>query len=155
MLATLFAHAPSLLRLPEKRDPSIRLVGWKELGGEASVLYNDMAVKGPVFIFSDSYQVASELAFYMKDNPVTYCVNLGRRMNQYDLWPGFENLKGQNAIFIRARDKKNLPEEVSSAFNSCELKMIEVTTRKKKTLKFSVFACYDFKGFESQQPETF
>ncbi|MBI5846971.1 MAG: glycosyltransferase family 39 protein [Nitrospirae bacterium] len=155
ILITLFIHAPSMLRLPEKFDPSMRLVGWKELGQQASVLYRDMSVKGPVFVFSDSYQVASELAFYMKDNPVTYCVNLGRRMNQYDLWPGFENLKGQNAIFIRARERENVPEMVSNAFSSCDHRVIEVKTRKQKTLKFSVSACYDFKGFESQQPETF
>ncbi|MBI5076079.1 MAG: glycosyltransferase family 39 protein [Nitrospirae bacterium] len=155
MLTTFFAHAPSLLGLPEKFDPSIRLVGWKELGEETSVLHKDMSVKGPVFVFSDSYQVASELAFYMKDNPVTYCVNLGRRMNQYDLWPGFENLRGQNAIFVRARGKEELPEEVSRAFSSCDQRVVEVKTRRKKTLKFSVSACYDFKGFESQQPETF
>ena len=155
LLTTLFAHAPSLLRLPERFDPSIRLVGWKELGDEASVLYRDMSARGPVFIFSDSYQMASELAFYMKDNPVTYCVNLGRRMNQYDLWPGFENLKGQNAIFVRARGKEEVPEEVPRAFGSCDQRVIEVKTRSKKTLKFSVSACYDFKGFELQQPETF
>ncbi len=155
ILTTLFAHVPSLLRLPEEFDPSMRLVGWKELGEEASVLYKDMSVKGPVFVFSDSYQVASELAFYMKDNPVTYCVNLGRRMNQYDLWPGFESLKGQNAIFIRSRERSSFPDQVVRAFNSCDHRVTVVKTRMKKTLKFSVSACYDFKGFESQQPETF
>jgi len=155
MLTTLFAHVPFLLRLPKKLDPSIRLVGWKELGKEASVLYKDMSAKGPVFVFSDRYQVASELAFYMKDKPITYCVNLGRRMNQYDLWPGFENLKGQNAIFVRQRKRTKVPEKVARAFSSCDHKVIEVETGKKKTLKFSISACYDFKGFESQQPETF
>ncbi len=155
MLTTLFAHAPYLLRLPDKFDPSLRLVGWKELGQEASLLYDDMSSKGPVFVFSDSYQMASELAFYMKGNPVTYCVNLGRRMNQYDLWPGFENLKGQNAVFVRTRGKKKVPESVASAFRSCENRVVEVRTRKKKTLKFSLAACYDFKGFESRPPETF
>jgi len=155
ILVTLFAHVPSMLRLPDKLDPSMRLVGWKELGEEASVLYEDMSTKGPVFVFSDSYQVASELAFYMQGHPVTYCVNLGRRMNQYDLWPGLENLKGQNALFVRARERKRVPEEVAAAFSSCDHRVIEVKTRQNKTLKFSVSACYDFKGFESRQPETF
>ncbi|MBI5632986.1 MAG: glycosyltransferase family 39 protein [Nitrospirae bacterium] len=154
MLTTLFTHVPSLLRLPEEFDPSTRLVGWKELGKEASVLYNDMAVKGPVFVFSASYQISSELAFYMKDNPVTYCVNLNRRMNQYDLWPGFEPLKGQNAIFVKSGGK-NIPDKVIAAFKSCDHNMIDVKTPRKKTLKFSMAACYDFKGFESKQPETF
>jgi len=154
MLTTLFAHAPSLLRLPREFDPSMRLVGWKELGEEVSVLYNEMALKGPVFVFSASYQVSSELAFYMKGNPVTYCASIGRRMNQYDLWPGFENLKGQNAIFVKTGEK-NIPDKVIAAFQGCDNRMIEVRTHQKKTLKFSIASCYDFKGFESQQPETF
>ncbi|MDP2157326.1 MAG: glycosyltransferase family 39 protein [Nitrospirota bacterium] len=155
MLVTLYAHIPSILKLPDKFDPSRKLAGWKELGEEVSVLYQDISAKGPVFVFSDKYQVASELAFYMKGHPVTYCVNLGRRMNQYDLWPGFENLKGQNAIFVRTGEKVNVPEEVASAFSSCDHRVIEVKTRKKKILQYSVSTCYDFKSFASQQPETF
>jgi hypothetical protein len=154
LLTTLVLHAPSTFRLPEEFDPSMRLVGWKELGEEVSVFYKDMAVKGPVFVFSASYQISSELAFYMKDNPVTYCVNLGRRMNQYDLWPGFENLQGQNAIFVRTNEKI-IPEEVISAFKSCDKKVIDVETPQKKTRQFSITACYDFRGFELQKPETF
>jgi len=114
-----------------------------------------MSGKGPVFVFSDSYQIASELAFYMQGHPVTYCVNLGRRMNQYDLWPGFENLRGQNAIFISARRKKKVPEKVAEGFSSCDQWVVQVKPKKKKTLQFSVTACYDFKGFASQKPETF
>lgn len=155
MLITLLIHVPSLLRLPEGLDPFKRLVGWKELGQEVTILYKDMSATGPVFIFSDSYQVASELAFYMKGNPVTYCVNLGRRMNQYDLWPGLETRKGQNAIFVRAKERGHVPEAISNAFSSCDHRVIEVQARSNKTLKFSLAACYDFKGFESQQPETF
>jgi len=155
MLATLSVHLPSLFRLPEELDLSVRLVGWKELGQEASELYKEMSARGPVFVFSDRYQVASELAFYMKDNPVTYCVRIGRRMNQYDLWPGFENLKGQNAVFVRSGEHRKVPDAVASAFSSCDPRVIEVKTRKKKTLKFSISACYDFKGFTLQDPETF
>jgi len=154
LLVTLFAHYPSALRLPDKLDPSTRLAGWKELGKEASVLYKDVSQKSPAFVFSDSYQVASELAFYMDGNPVTYCANAGRRMNQYDLWPGFETLKGQNALFVRAKEK-GLPGEVARAFSRCDRQVITVTTIKKKTMKFTIFSCYDFTGFESQQIERF
>ena len=50
------------------------------------------------------------MAFYVKGNPFTYCINLGRRMNQYDLWPGFENFIGYNAIFVSdAKHVKLLP----------------------------------------------
>jgi undecaprenyl-diphosphatase len=154
LLVTLFAYFPSLLRLPDRLDPSMRLVGWRELGKEASSRYKELSGKGPAFVFSDSYQVASELAFYMDGKPVTYCADTGRRMNQYDLWPGFETLKGGNALFVRTKEK-GLPEEVDSAFSNCEQEVITVTTKKRKTMKFTVFTCYDFKGFKSRPPESF
>ncbi|MBM4129068.1 MAG: phosphatase PAP2 family protein, partial [Nitrospira sp.] len=97
---TSIAHFPSLLNLPQKQDPTSRLRGWKELGAEVTKIYEEMSAAGPVFIFSDRYQVSSEVAFYVKGHPITYCINLGRRMNQYDLWPGFNNLLHHNAIFV-------------------------------------------------------
>jgi len=154
MVATLIVHFPAVFRLPEKLDPSQRLVGWKELGREASMAYRELSGQGAAFIFSDSYQVASELAFYMEGNPVTYCANTGRRMNQYDLWPGFSGLIGQNALFVRTKEK-GLPEEVAAAFARCDREVVTVTTRNRKTMKFSLFTCYDFNGFKSQPIESF
>ena len=154
LLVTVFALFPSLLRLPDRLDPTMRLIGWRELGKEAGVRYRELSEKGPAFVFSDSYQIASELAFYMEGHPVTYCANIGRRMNQYDLWPGFEGLTGQNALFVRSKEK-GLPAEVGDAFSTCERELITVETRKKKTVKFTIFACYDFKGFQSRPIERF
>ena len=154
LTASLIVHFPSAFRLPDKFDPSRRLVGWRELGREASISYSELSAQGPAFVFSDSYQVASELAFYMEGNPVTYCANTGRRMNQYDLWPGFEHLIGQNALFVRTKEK-GLPEEVSNAFDRCSREVITLTTRNRKTMKFTLFTCYDFHGFKSQLIESF
>jgi undecaprenyl-diphosphatase len=154
LLASLFAYFPSLLNLPDRLDPSMKLVGWRELGKEASSRYKDLSGKGPAFVFSDSYQVASELAFYMDGNPLTYCADTGRRMNQYDLWPGFETLKGRNALFVRTKEK-GLPEDVDGAFSRCDQEIITVRTKNRKTMKFTLFTCYDFRGFKSRPPESF
>ncbi len=112
------AHFPAALKLPDRLDPTLRLVGWKELGREADAAYRQLRTAGPAFIFSTKYQISSELAFYMENNPVTYCADIGRRMNQYDLWPGFESLVGQNALFVvagRRRNPKNLPKPSATA----------------------------------------
>jgi undecaprenyl-diphosphatase len=154
LAVSITAHFPMALNLPDRLDPSLRLVGWKELGKEASAVYRELSSEGPAFVFSDSYQVASELAFYMEGNPVTYCANIGRRMNQYDLWPGFEGLEGQNALFVRTKEK-GLPDEVGDAFDYCRRQVITVATRNKKTVKFTLFTCYDFRGFKSRPPESF
>lgn len=87
--------------LPPKKDPTKRLVGWRQLGE-----YVHMEIKGlnsdRYFVFSDSYHISSQLAFYIKGSPKTYCIRIDRRMNQFDLWPGinqFEN-KGYHGIYV-------------------------------------------------------
>ncbi|MEN3033793.1 MAG: glycosyltransferase family 39 protein, partial [Aquificaceae bacterium] len=78
--------------LPPERDPAKVGIGWKSLGDVVSSIRTD---KEP--ILTPHYQIAAQLAFYVKSNPRTNCINLGRRMNQYDLWE--KNYKG-NAIFV-------------------------------------------------------
>ncbi|MFN7065786.1 MAG: glycosyltransferase family 39 protein, partial [Aquificaceae bacterium] len=78
--------------LPPQRDPTKAGIGWSELGRVVSSL----RTKGEKLI-SPHYQISAQLAFYVKGNPKTYCINLGRRMNQYDLWE--KNYQG-DAIFV-------------------------------------------------------
>ncbi len=153
LVVTVFAHFPHLLNLPPKMDPTMRLAGWKSLGKEAGNIYDEMSGQGPVFVFSDKYQVSSELAFYMKGNPTTYYVNLGRRMNQYQLWPGFEGFLGHNAIYVTTGDKM-LSDDLGKAFAGCERRLFDAQSRK-RTVKFTIFKCYDFRGIEMRPVETF
>ncbi|MBF0555460.1 MAG: glycosyltransferase family 39 protein [Nitrospirae bacterium] len=114
-VVTAVSHFPYVLRLPPKIDPSEKLRGWKSLGDEVSSIYESMRKEGGasrVFIFSDKYQLTSLLAFYVKGHPITYSINLGRRMNEYDMWPGINDTfraTGQNqpvnGIFVTDGDK--------------------------------------------------
>jgi 4-amino-4-deoxy-L-arabinose transferase-like glycosyltransferase/membrane-associated phospholipid phosphatase len=154
LAVTVVAYYPALAHLPPKLDPTMKLLGWKQLGGEADGVFRDLAAEGPLFIFSDSYQISSELAFYMKGNPVTYCVNLGRRMDQYDLWPGFEKKIGYNAVFVAYGDR-DLPEDLAHAFARSEKVPVLIVLKRNRIRKFTVFKCYDFKGMKSRSPETY
>jgi undecaprenyl-diphosphatase len=151
---TAIAHYPSLINLPFKMDPSARLRGWEELGQKMDKIYGEMAASGSkdVFIFSDKYQVSSELAFYMKNKPVTYCVNLGRRMNQYDIWGGMEKLTGYDAIFVRM-DQTSFPEKLKSSFDKCEGETFNVYEDGKALRVYGIFRCHGFKGVPSYQYE--
>ncbi|MFN3480129.1 MAG: hypothetical protein ACK415_07045, partial [Thermodesulfovibrionales bacterium] len=149
ILLTMIIHYPPNL-LPVKLDPSSRLKGWKSLGNEVSLIYEEMQKRGDVFIFSDRYQVSSELAFYVRGNPVTYCVNLGRRMNQYDLWPGFNHLIHYNAIFVTI-GRTDLPAMLRDAFDRCDLRVFEARKGNKVIREYSIFSCYDFKGVEEER----
>lgn len=155
VIITAIAHYPSIINLPVKQDPTLRLRGWKELGAEVTNIYERKSVNRPVFIFSDRYQVSSELAFYVKGHPVTYCINLGRRMNQYDLWPGFNNLLHYDAIFVTTGDSE-MPGKVAAAFNKVEKRVFKAYTKKQiKIRDYSIFLCYDFKGLKEEKPENY
>ncbi len=136
-------------------DPASRLTGWRELGENVSDIYEQMSVAHPVFIFSDAYQVSSELAFYVKGRPITYCINLGRRMNQYDFWPGFNDLLHYDAIFVRT-DDSGIPEKVKAAFGKVEKKVFTAYTKRRTKIRdYSIFLCYDFKGLREEKPEAY
>ncbi len=155
LTVTAVAHYPSILNLPVKQDPTSRLCGWKDLGVEVSKIHKQMSVKRPVFIFSDRYQVSSELAFYAKGHPVTYCINLGRRMNQYDLWPGFSKMLHYDAIFVSLGDN-TIPDKVASAFTRVEKRTFKAYTKKQVKIRdYSIFLCYDFKGLKEEKPENY
>jgi 4-amino-4-deoxy-L-arabinose transferase-like glycosyltransferase/membrane-associated phospholipid phosphatase len=154
-LVTAVAYYPSILNLPVKLDPTSRVRGWKELGAEVTKIYEQMSATRPVFIFSDRYQVSSELAFYVKGHPVTYCINLGRRMNQYDLWPGFNNLLHYDAIFVSIGDNM-VPDKIVTAFKKVEKRAFKSYTKKQIELRdYSIFLCYDFKGIKEKKPESY
>ncbi len=154
-IITSVAHYPSILNLPAEMDPTIRLRSWEKLGSEVTKIYEEMYKTRPVFIFSDSYQVSSELAFYVKGHPVTYCVNLGRRMNQYDLWPSFHHLINYDAIFVRTGDR-NIPNKLATAFHKVEKRVFKAYTNRQVDKKeYSIFLCYGFKGLREEKPETY
>ena len=152
---TAVAHYSSVINLPVKLDPTSRLLGWQELGEKVTMIYEEMSATRPVFIFSDSYQISSELAFYVSGHPVTYCINLGRRMNQYDIWPGFYDLIHHDAIFISAGDN-TFPEKLAPAFQKVEKRLFTAYTKKQIKLRdYSIFLCYDFRGLKEEKPVTY
>lgn len=152
-LAVVLSHSFGVLRLagikiPYKRDPTARAIGWKELGQKVSRVYLDMKSDKPTFIFSDRYQTTSELAFYVVGRPQTYNVNLGRRLNQYDFWKSFEECGGWNAIYVYRGDAL-LPSRVRQAFDNCEREsLVEIERFGLPVKTFTIFRCYNFRGFK-------
>ncbi len=152
LFITLVAHYPALIGLPPKMDPSARLRGWKPLGREVSSIVREF--KRPYFIFSDRYQITAELAFYVNGKPRTYCVNLGRRMNQYDLWPGFYDLKGYDAVFVQW-GKSPLPPLIARSFDECKRRLLTVKEGRYVLRDYSIFICKDFHGMKRELPDRF
>lgn len=137
-----------------KNDTLHRMHGWRELGEEVSGLINDSADTN-VFIFSDNYHVASQLAFYTVNNPQTYCINNERRMNQFDMWPGLEQFenKGYDAIYV---SKLEVTQEVLDSFEKMDLYThFNVFYRNKYSIEFHIYFLKGFKEFRDEKPDTF
>ena len=154
---TFINYAIAYLNLPEKIDPSARLKGWKELGIKVSEVKKSLENSGKVIIFSDRYQISSELAFYVEGNPRVYCINLGRRMNQYDLWQSINSeLNGKiHGIYVVYGQKDSPEPQVSSAFERCVPEYFTVYKKRVKIRDYTIFRCYNFKGMQLKVPETY
>jgi hypothetical protein len=86
------------------RDPTNELHGGPELGAALSKYVKAGPGAAP-FLFSDRYQLTALSAFYTKGRPRAYCMNPGdRRLNQYDLWGGWDKLVGRDGIFVVGGD---------------------------------------------------
>jgi 4-amino-4-deoxy-L-arabinose transferase-like glycosyltransferase len=158
LLFTIVTHYPGSLTylgadIPPRMNPATKLKGWEELGKAVGVIYNDMQKKGNAFILSDQYQIASELAFYVPGNPITYNINLGRRMNQYDIWGDLNALKGFDAVYVKGGSSPLLG-VLRNTFRACEERVpLKIQRGERIIREFSIYKCYSFKGVE-QSPFT-
>lgn len=148
---TIFMHATCLIRFPEKMDPlrKVRL-GSAGLGREVSRLTGELGPK--YFIFTDKYMTSSLLSFYMDGHPATYCVNLDRRLNDYDFRPTFHNLTGYDAIYVTPGDRK-MPEKLIDKFAQYEKRIVKTKSAVGGIENvYSVFICRDFRGMPVEMP---
>ncbi|MFQ5428329.1 MAG: ArnT family glycosyltransferase [Thermodesulfobacteriota bacterium] len=148
--------APNILWGP----PFNRVTSWQELGDRVGEVKMEMEAqtreegskgKKTIFIMSDTYQITSELAFYTPGQPAAYNINTGsRRMNQYDLWPGFSTLIGRDAVYVKG-GKAGLTARTRSSFNRCKKELFPIYYKGRLLKEFSIFRCYAFKGFSAQE----
>jgi hypothetical protein len=137
--------------IPLKADSMKRLAGWKELSAQVNELRLGMHRQDSSVLITDSYQIASELAFYTGD-PHVVCINNGsRRMNQFDLW--------ENRL-ARYKDKKYLAVYISenappaNQFFSGQVltrQEVPVVYRGREVRKFYILVVRDFKSIASPE----
>ncbi|ACD66325.1 MAG TPA: phospholipid carrier-dependent glycosyltransferase [Sulfurihydrogenibium sp.] len=131
--------------LPPEKDPIKRLVGWQELGSYVKSLTEKYQKN---FIFSDSYHISSELAFYVKPFRQTYCIRIDRRMNQFDLWEGIEKYENKGYYGIYVTDHL-ITEKVKSGFESLEFEsQYKVKYRGKEVKTYYIYVLKNYKHIE-------
>jgi undecaprenyl-diphosphatase len=156
VFTVVIAHFPAVLNqigidLPPRLDLTRRLQGWQELGLATGALLQSRGHSGP-FLMSDTYQIASELAFYVPGQPRVYNVNLGRRMNQYDIWGGLDALKDKDGFFVTRGDVDVPTALVQMCRTVRKVKVVTSYHRGHKAQVFSIFECDGYRGAVNQSP---
>ncbi len=158
-LVSAIGHFPQSLAsvgiaLPRGLDPTARLRGWAEIGRQVSEVYQEMSRRRPTFVFSDQYQIASEMMFYVPAHPKTYTIQLGQRLNQFDLWGGTAEVLGWDAIFVTGRTGEP-PIEVIRSFESVRRerpeRVLPHVNQSRALHSWSIYRCYGFLGFPALQ----
>lgn len=152
--------------MPSTSDPSKHMVGWNELSDDLLDLEKSLNTD-KVFFFSDSYHVTSELLFYMYPRHNVYFVNVGKRMNQFDLWNkelgGINQYanQGYTGIFISSKcfhskdhllkDAPLLPDEVQKSFAPGYEYHTHITyLRGAPVYQFYIYVLKDFTSFKGE-----
>ncbi|MBF0608598.1 MAG: glycosyltransferase family 39 protein [Candidatus Magnetobacterium sp. LHC-1] len=163
ILLTVVGLFPRAAGLPHKLDPTARLRGWQSLGTAVGRAYDELAETTEVLIFSDKYQITSALAFYVPGNPITYSINLGRRMNEYDMWPGINNAatairqrttKPISGLFVTDGDAP-INDIVLDAFDRCNKQLLDIRENGRVLRQYSIFKCLGFTSLHDKTPQTY
>jgi len=97
-----------VLPIDVRRDPIAQAHGWESLAGVTEESQESLLSAGcpSVYVATNRYQEASELAFHLSDHPTVFSLNVRRRSNQYALWPSFEDTAsaGDCLVFVDIDD---------------------------------------------------
>lgn len=143
-----------VIPIPEKWDRIAgETQGWDSLGQHVGRVHQAMPDPQQAFIFGLNYQIASELAFYVPDNPQTVSINRWHRPNVYDYWWQDKDLIGRDAVgCIESQYYKRLSTifervELDSKFPITRSRIFSDRQYREKPLKrYFIYRCYGFKG---------
>jgi len=145
----LFLHLHQLLPIPPSLNPAHRLKGWEDMGARMGEVAQQRFVDPKrVFFMSDVYDITASLAFYLPEQPRTYCLWwYGRRMNQYDLWGGPEGKLGWDAVLVLKGDAAGMPPVLTDMFASVAGPYRYVASYRGAPVRpFYYYLCYGYKG---------
>jgi hypothetical protein len=114
-----------------KIDPAVRLRGWDELGKRVGPYFAQVETAAeeeepsaqdapPLLLVTNGRAMASELAFYMPQQPRVHLWNRsGKVRSQYDVWGGPTAPPGSDALIVTHPDAP-VPDAMRSAFARVE-----------------------------------
>ena len=136
------------LGVPGRYLTTKKLVGWSTLAKRVESLQKELP---GVEIAAENYDIASSLAFELHQPGKLLCVFLGgRRMNQYDIWGGWENVKGRDFLLVTKEEALGL----SHYFRKVTFREeISVPYAGDIVQKFRIYFAEDYSGKAFPLPE--
>ncbi len=104
-----------------KLDIAVRLRGWHRLGESVALRRAELPRLQKTFVLVTAGRaVASELAFYLPDQPRVFLWTPGPKIDsQYDLWGGPKGMRGWDALIVTAPHTQ-FPSALAAAFERIE-----------------------------------
>jgi len=117
LLYSMPAWLPNTSLYGTRKDPTVRIRGWHELGAEAGRRIAGLPKPDRTFVITLKRQTASELAFYLPGQPVVYRWRQpgSRVKSQYELWPGPGGKMGWDALIVIGKGRR-LPKMLQACF---------------------------------------
>jgi len=126
--------------------------GWmKDLGKKVSVIKKEMREES--FILCRGFALASYVAFYTDNQYETYSIGQTTpHGHSYRYWSDFDSLIGKDAIFVKGGESEGgYVEKLSPAFDQIRKEPVFEIARDGEVIKkFSIWRCYNFRGFEEK-----
>ena len=109
-----------VLPLAPTKDPIARAHGWQSLAAAVDSARHDMFLHATrtQWAAAERYQDASELAFYLAEQPQVFALNLNGRANQYDLWDAPSERIGPNDALVATFDANPVGDSLASVVGS-------------------------------------
>lgn len=146
LLVFALLHLQAFIPFEGRKNPTHRLRGWQELGQRVEEARQELGGDEGVFVFAGEYGVTAELSFYVPGQQRAYCLPGGRRMNQYDLWPG-PDPSMRDAVFVVRGEDDAAPQKVADLFESVDGPRVVTTVQgPRQGQTFTLFLCRGYKG---------
>jgi len=131
-----------------------RMSGYDPLAARVDFLQDSLGLSDP-FVFSETYHMASELSFYLKEHPQPYVLNMGARRNQFDLWDGMEQFLGQNKEGVFVSWNYDSPGKFAQFDSLLYEEKFEVYFRGEPLRTATIQVWKELKEFDPYIPETY
>lgn len=130
-----------ILPMPQKREISRRVYGWKALAAEAEERLERL--REAPFIISNRYQIASLLRYYTPGHVEAYITNGKGRFGYFG---SVAHLIGKDAVYVTEADRADIS-KIAASFERIEpAGSFKITRRGELIREFSFYKCYNYRG---------